>query len=251
MLKTRVIPLILFSGYSSIKSINFTNFRKIGSLVTTCRIYAARGVDELILLDINASSECRNPDFSVIEEIASELFMPITFGGGIKTLEHAGYALRTGADKVSINSAALSNPKLISDIAKKFGSQACVVSIDVKKIRNQSFIYSNNKVCDFMSLASWVKEVEDRGAGEILLNSVNNDGLMTGYDIELIKYLTEIVKIPIIAAGGGGAVEHFTEAILNGGAQAVAAGSVFHFTNLTPKDIKKYMEQSGIPVRLD
>lgn len=251
MLKHRVAPLILLTGYNVVKSIQFSAFRTIGNPISVCRVYESRGVDELILLDIRASMEGRGPNLDIVRDIAGECFMPLTIGGGITSVEDARNVLRAGADKVAINSHALKNPRLISEIAGEFGSQCCVVSIDAKKNGSKYEIYvSGGKKSTGIEVSKWVQVAESLGAGEILINSIDSDGCMSGYDIGLIKAVSDFVKIPVIAAGGAGTPADLVVAVIEGGASAVAAGSMYHFTNTTPIEAKIAMDKAGIPVRL-
>lgn len=252
MLKTRLIPTLLFKDYSLVKSVKFADYRMVGNPIQSVRVYNARNVDELIFLDIAASDDGRDPLFTVIEEIANECFMPLTVGGGIRTIDHIRHTLQVGADKVAINTAALKNPLFISEASTKFGKQAIVVSIDVfQKSPGIYKVRTSDKTHTLsLELGNWLKQVEKLGAGEILLTSIDRDGTMTGYDIELIKLATQTVTIPMIASGGAGIPQHCIEAIKTGGAAAVAAASIFHFTQYTPYMIKKSMNEAGIPVRL-
>ncbi len=252
MLKTRVLPVVLLTGYNVVKSIRFSTFRTLGNPITVCRIYNARGVDELVLLDIRATPENRQPSLEIISDITSECFMPLTVGGGVKTLKHARDLLRYGADKVAINTAAVENPALITELSRELGAQCVVVSIDAKKQDDGSYrvtTHSGAKVTD-LRVEEWAAEAERLGAGEILLNSIDQDGVMQGFDIDLIRSVTAKVSIPVVACGGAGVPEHFSTAVLDGEADAVAAASIYHFTRTTPREVKESMQQHGIPVRL-
>lgn len=252
MLKTRVLPIVLLTGYNVVKSIKFSTFRTLGNPITVSRVYDSRGVDELVLLDIRATTEDRGPNIEIISDIAGECFMPLTVGGGIKTVEQAREIIRSGADKISINTAAVENPQLIEDLSKEFGAQCVVVSIDCKKNPDGTtsvYTHSGKKKTDLDPI-QWAKGAEQRGAGEILLNSIDQDGIMKGFDIELIKSITAAVKIPVISCGGAGEPKDFLSAIKEGGASAVAAASIFHFTSNTPKSVKEYLRDHKIPVRL-
>jgi imidazole glycerol-phosphate synthase subunit HisF len=251
MLKHRVLPLVLLTGYNVVKSIQFSTFRTLGNPITICRVYESRGVDELVLLDIRAAVEKRGPNLDIIRDISGECFMPLTIGGGITSVEQVREILRAGADKVAVNTAAVENPQLIYDIAHEFGSQCCVVSIDVKKTDAGYEVYTHGgKRPSGKTPTEWAQEAERLGAGEILLNSVDRDGMMQGYDVDLIKSVTELVSIPLIAAGGAGSPEHFSDLFSSAHVSAVAAASIFHFTSYTPLDIKHELQSHGVAVRL-
>jgi imidazole glycerol-phosphate synthase subunit HisF len=249
MLRNRVIPIVLIDGFSVLKTINFKQRRNLGSPITVARTYNTRNVDELILLDIDASKQDRSIDLFTIQDIALELFMPLTIGGGIKTTQDIAQALAKGADRVSINTAALEKPQIIRESSYLFGSQCIVVSIDVHKVDGQYRIYSHvGKIFDY-DLFDWLQEVESLGAGEILLNNVDQDGLMAGIDRELIAKVAKRVSIPIIAAGGVANPQDCVGAIRSG-ASAIGVSSIFHFTSFTPDECKQCMAEHDIPVRL-
>jgi cyclase len=252
MLKYRVLPLVLLTGYNVVKSINFSTYRTLGNPITICQIYQSRGVDELVLLDIRAAVEGRGPNIDIIRDVSSECFMPLTIGGGITNLEQVRNILRAGADKVSINSSAIETPQLIVDISGEFGSQSCVVSIDAKRIKQGVYeVYTHGgKRSTGRSPADWAQEAQVLGAGEILLNSIDRDGTMQSYDIDLLKSVTNVVSIPVVMAGGAGEPKHFPPAFIEGKASAVAAASIFHFTSTTPMDVKQELLKSGLAVRL-
>ena len=245
------MPLVLLTGYNVVKSIQFGTYRTLGNPITVCRVYESRGVDELLLLDIRATTEKRGPGLDIIRDIAGECFMSLTVGGGISTLEQAREILRNGADKVAINSAAISNPGLIAEISQEFGAQCVVVSIDVKQHADGSYeVYSHGgKQPTGLDPLAWACEVDGRGAGEILLNSIDRDGMMQGYDLALLKSVSEAISTPLIAAGGAGEPRHFTEAFIEAKVDAVAAGSIYHFTSHTPRSVKTELASHGIPVR--
>ncbi len=215
------------------------------------KVYNLREVDELILLDISAQSEGRPPDYISVSEFSQECFVPLTVGGGITSIDQVKNLLRAGADKVSINTEAYKNPGLISDIADTFGAQCVVASIDVRK--NAQGFYECFSQCGQQptgwELVEWAKKVEKLGAGEILVTSIENDGMMQGYDLELIKAVTDSVGIPVIASGGAGSYQHFYDAIIEANASAVAAASIFHFTEQTPLQAKLFLSDKGVPVR--
>jgi len=248
MLRHRVIPIVLLDGYSVVKTIRFDIRRNLGNPITVARIYNTRNVDELILLDIDASKEGRHIDFFTIEDIASECFMPLTVGGGLNNCEEIEMILKKGADKVVLNTAALKNPDIIRESSSHFGSQCIVVSIDVKKVNENYTVFSHAGLKKDIDLVQWCKTAEDLGAGEILLNSVNLDGTMTSYDNSLIGLVSSEVNIPVIACGGAARPENCVEAIKSG-ASAVAMASMFHFTDYTPQICRDKMRESNIPVR--
>jgi len=251
MLKVRIMPTLLWKNFGLVKGEGFDSWRRIGTVMPAIKVYNRREVDELVLLDITASDEGRDPDYESVAEFAAECFVPLTVGGGIRNLEQIKLLLRAGADKVAINTAAYKNPTLITDIAQRFGSQCVVVSIDVKRHpdgRYECFSLSGTQA-EGKDPISWAKEVELLGAGEILLTSIERDGVMQGYDLDLIQQVTQAVNIPVIASGGAGAYEDFYRALTEAGASAVAAASMFHFTEQTPLEAKQYLQAKGLPVR--
>ncbi|HXH73883.1 MAG TPA: imidazole glycerol phosphate synthase cyclase subunit [Bacteriovoracaceae bacterium] len=250
MLRHRIIPVVLIDGFSVLKTIQFDVRRNLGSPVTVARTYNTRNVDELILLDIDASKQNRSIDKFTIMDIASELFMPLTVGGGIKTVEDIQTALKMGADKVSLNSEALKNPSLISEGSRVFGRQCIVVSIDIKKDGNEYKIYSHDlKKIINIDPFEWAVKAQQMGAGELLINSVDNDGVMGGPDLELLEKFRHLVTIPIIAQGGIARPQDCVD-MIHAGASAIAAASIFHFTGFTPDDCKQEIHKSGLPARL-
>lgn len=252
MLKTRVIPTLLYKDDSLVKGVAFDSWRTIGSAMQAVKVYNMRGVDELVFLDVAASAEGRVVDFSLIDEIADECFMPLTVGGGVRSTNNVRELLKVGADKVSINTAAVLNPKLISEAAKVFGSQCVVVSIDSKKHTSGDYevFIKAGKAPTGINPVDLAKKAESLGAGEILLTSIERDGTMQGYDLELIKKVTEAVSIPVIASGGAGSYEDMEKAIKHSGASAVAASSIFQFTHSTPLEAKTYLKSKNINVRI-
>jgi imidazole glycerol-phosphate synthase subunit HisF len=251
MLKTRVIPCMLFDGFSLVKTIRFSNSRNLGNPTQAARVYNSRNVDELIFIDLKASQEKRLPFFSIIEEVFKECFMPLTVGGGIHSIKTAEKLLRIGADKICINSEAIDNPKFITRSAKKFGSQSLVVSIDVKTVNKNHYVFSEKGKKNTRVLATdWAKKVQDKGAGEIFLTSVDQDGVMEGYDLALIKKVTRAVSIPVIVCGGAGKARDVVDAVKIGGANAVSFASMLHYTENTPNSIKEKMNKANIPVRI-
>jgi cyclase len=249
MLRHRVIPLVLIDGFSVLKTANFEERRNLGSPITVARTYNTRNIDELILLDIDASKDKRSIDKFTVMDIASELFMPLTVGGGIKTLSDIEQVLKMGADKVAINTAVIDDINFLQEASKTFGKQCLVVSIDVVLENKIYKIYSHSlkKSLDF-NLLEFCQRVEKNGAGELLINSVNRDGTQTGVDLVLTHLISELVSIPVIIAGGISSPKNCAEAI-HSGASAVAAASLFHFTSITPDDCRIEMGSQGIPVR--
>lgn len=250
MLKVRVIPTILWKNESIVKGVGFDSWRRIGTILPAIKVYTARQVDELIILDITATIDNREPDYDEIENFSRECFVPLTIGGGIKNINQVKKILRAGADKVSINSAAYETPELITEIASAFGTQCIVASIDAKKMKSGYKCFKNcAKIETPYEVSEWAQKLEKLGAGEILITSIERDGTMSGYDNELIKSVAENVKIPVIASGGAGSYEDMLCALNDGGASAIAAASMFHFTQKTPVEAKKYLSEKGISVR--
>lgn len=253
MLKTRIIPILLFKNpeIGLVKSIQFNRMRTVGNPVNAARVYNSRNVDELIFLDIGARRDSRPINLRAVKEIFNECFMPLTVGGKVESLTDVRTLLLAGADKVSVNTAAIENPYLISEIATSYGNQCIVVSIDAKKTPDGYKVFSHaGQYPTGLDPVSWAKQAEKLGAGEILINSVDRDGTMTGYDIQLVRMVAAAVKIPVIAAGGAGEPDHFVQVIKKTGVSAVAAASIFHFTQYTPQSVKLDMQTAGIPVRL-
>ena len=251
MLKARVIPTILWKDIGIVKGIGFNSWRRVGSLLPAIKVYNTRQVDELVIVDITATDQQREPDYEVIDEIADECFVPLTVGGGVKSIDHIKKLLRAGADKVAINSGCFNDPEIVSRGADLFGTQCMVISIDVfKHPDGRAECYKNSgKIATGKHPVEWAKEMEMRGAGELLITSIVNDGAMTGYDIELIKSVAQEVRIPVIASGGAKDYEDMYQALTFAGASAVAAASMFHFTEQTPLEAKHYLGRKGILVR--
>lgn len=251
MLKIRVIPTLLMKDAGLVKGVGFNSWRGIGSVLPAIKVYNTREVDELIIMDITATNAQREPDYESISDYSSECFVPLTVGGGISNIEQIKQLLRVGADKVSINTAAYYQPDLIREAAIHFGSQCIVASIDASRNDNGTYdCYSHaGTKSTGKEAVEWAQQLEQLGAGEILITSINRDGCMEGYDLELIQLVAGCVNIPVIASGGAGNYKHFQEAIQIGKASAVAAASMFHFTEQTPKEAKKFMTSIGIPVR--
>ncbi len=252
MLKIRVIPVLLYDGYILVKTVRFLMPRNIGVPVQSARVFNSREVDELIFLDINATKENRDIDLEIVREVALECFMPLTIGGGVRSVDGIRQLLKAGADKVAINSQAIKRPSFIKEASNIFGAQCIVVSIDAKKIGDGMYeVYSEGgKKPTGLDVVDWAKRVGVLGAGEILLNSIDNDGVMRGYDLELIRLVSNAVSIPVIACGGAGKLQDFVDAVKVGGTSAVAAASIFQYTQTTPMNIKEHMAKEGIPTRI-
>ena len=249
----RIIPCLDVNNGRVVKGVNFVNLIDAGDPVAIAKAYDQAGADELVFLDITASSDNRSTVTDMVRRVAEKVFIPFTVGGGIRTVEDLRAILREGADKVSVNSAAIMNPQLISDAAEKFGSQCVVVAIDAKRREDGSGwnIYKNGGRVDMgMDAVEWAMKAERLGAGEILLTSMDCDGTKAGYDIALTRTISENVSIPVIASGGAGALEHFYDAVTEGKADAVLAASLFHFKELEICEVKKYLRSRGISVRL-
>lgn len=253
MYAKRVIPCLDVKDGRVVKGVNFVNLIDAGDPVSCAKAYDAAGADELVFLDITASSDARDTVTDMVEKVAKSVFIPFTVGGGIRTVEDFRKILNAGADKVSVNSAAIKNPQLISDAAKKFGSQCVVCAIDAKRKAEGAGweVYLNGgRVNTGLDAVEWAKEAERLGTGEILLTSMDCDGTKAGYDIELTKAVSESVKIPVIASGGAGEMEHFLNAFRDGKADAVLAASLFHFNEIKIKDLKDYLKEKGESVRI-
>jgi cyclase len=251
MVKIRVIPTLLYKDLGLVKGIGFDSWRRIGSVVQSIKVYNLREVDELVFLDITANSEGRPPEFASVDDYADDCFMPLAVGGGIRTAEDVRKLLKVGADKVVINTEAIRNPEIIREVARRFGSQCLIVSIDARKLPSGShevFTHSGREATG-MDPVTIARRAEEMGAGEIIVTSIERDGTMTGYDIDLIRSVSSAVSIPVIASGGGGEFQDFVDAVNLGNASAVAAAAIFHFTQVTPLEVKQYMKEAGINVR--
>lgn len=249
----RIIPCLDVTGGRVVKGVNFVNLIDAGDPVEIAAAYDKAGADELVFLDITASSDNRETQNEMVRKVAERVFIPFTVGGGIRTVDDFKRILREGADKVSVNSAAIMNPNLISEAAIKFGSQCVVLAIDAKRREDGGWnIYKNGGRIDMgIDAVEWAIKAEKLGAGEILLTSMDCDGTKAGYDIELTRTIAENVKIPVIASGGAGNMEHFKEALTEGKAEAALAASLFHFKELEIKEVKRYLQGQGVPVRLE
>lgn len=253
MLTKRVIPCLDIKEGRVVKGVNFVNIRDAGDPVEIASYYDKAGADELTFLDINASHENRGILIDVVRKVAACVFIPFTVGGGIRTVDDFYAMLMAGADKVSVNSAAIKKPQLIADAAKQFGSQCVVTAIDCKKNPDRGGwdVYLNGgRINTGLDALEWATKAESLGTGEILLTSMDKDGTKDGYDLEITRLISERVNIPVIASGGAGKMEHFSEAIIEGKADAVLAASLFHFREIAIHDLKQYMKTQGIPVRL-
>jgi cyclase len=251
MLKIRIIPTLLWKQFGLVKGTQFDSWRRVGPVLPAIKVYNQRDVDELVLVDITATPLNNPPDLESIADFSQECFVPLTVGGGINNIKQVQQLLRSGADKIIINSAAYNTPTLVTDIAQRFGTQCVVASIDARRTSPNTWeCYSHSgSLKTGRCVREWAKELQERGAGEILITSIDNDGMMQGYDLELIHAVSDCVKIPVIASGGAGNYQHLIEAVKISGASAVAAASMFHFTEQTPVGAKLAMQQAGIPVR--
>ncbi|MBQ5676545.1 MAG: imidazole glycerol phosphate synthase subunit HisF [Lachnospiraceae bacterium] len=249
----RIIPCLDVHAGRVVKGVNFVNLQDAGDPVAIAEAYDKAGADELVFLDITASSDARQTVVDMVRRVAEKVFIPFTVGGGIRTVDDFKAILREGADKISINSSAINTPELISQAADKFGSQCVVVAIDAKRRADGSGwnIYKNGGRIDVgIDAVEWAMKVEMLGAGEILLTSMDCDGTKAGYDIELTRKIAESVSIPVIASGGAGSLEHFKDAFVDGKAEAALAASLFHFKELEIKQVKEYLRNEGISVRI-
>ena len=245
MLAKRIIPCLDIKDGQTVKGTNFVNLRHAGDPVEMGKAYSRQGADELVYLDITASHEGRKTFTQLVTRIAQEINIPFTVGGGINELSDVDRLLNAGADKVSINSAALRRPEFIDEIANHFGSQVCVVAIDAKETEKGWHCYLTER-----NLFDWAKEANERGAGEILFTSMNHDGVKTGYANEALRQLSDSLSIPVIASGGAGSKEHFRDTFINGHSDAALAASVFHFGEILIPELKEYLQEEGINVRL-
>ncbi len=252
MLAKRIIPCLDLKEGKVVKGINFLNLIDAGDPVETAKRYNEMGADEIVFLDITASSDARNIMLDVISKAAEEVYIPLTVGGGLRTVGDIKKILRAGADKVSVNSAAIKNPNLISEGAELFGSQCICLAIDAKKNKDGKYkVYLNGgRVETELDAVEWAYKGQSLGAGEILLTSMDADGTKDGYDLQLTKAVSSAVNIPVIASGGAGKLEDFKTVLTVGGADAALAASLFHFKELTIEEVKKYLAKEGVPIRL-
>ena len=252
MLKNRIIPCLDVKNGRVVKGINFVDLKDAGDPVEQAKIYSDGGADEICFLDITASNENRNTIYEVVEKTSKKCFVPLTVGGGVRSVDDINKLLNCGADKVSINTAAVKNVDFVKDAANKFGSQCIVVAIDAKKVsenRWEVFTHGGRNKTGIDAI-QFAKQVEANGAGEILLTSMDKDGTKSGYDIDLLKKITQNSSIPVIASGGVGTLDHFYDGIVNGGASAVLAASIFHYGKFKIKDVKEYLNSKNVSVRL-
>ena len=250
MLKKRIIPCLDIRDGRTVKGVNFVDIRDAGDPVELAKRYVQEGADELVFLDITATHENRKTLSVLVEKISREINIPFTVGGGINSLADVSVIIKAGADKVSINSSAVKHPELITEIAEQFGSQCVVVAIDTKFIVNEWIVYVHGgRIPTLLKTMDWVKQVEYAGAGEILLTSMNNDGMKTGFALDITNAVSQAVNIPVIASGGAGTKEHFKEVFLQTKASAALAASIFHFGEIPIPDLKNYLQTEKIPVR--
>ena len=251
MLKIRIMPTLLYKDVGLVKGVGFDSWRRVGGAMQSINVYNMREVDELVFLDIAATQDGRPPDFELIDDLADECFVPLAVGGGITTLDDVQRLLMVGADKVVVNTAAIDRPAIVREIAERFGSQCIVVSIDARRELNgehRVYVESGRRATDLDPVRA-ARRAEASGAGEILITSIERDGAMEGYDFDLIRAVSGAVSIPVIASGGAGCYGHLADS-LAAGASAVAAASIFHFTEQTPREAKRYLRARGYPVRL-
>jgi cyclase len=248
--KLRIIPILLLKSGRMVKGKQFSDFRDTGDPIYASRIYNAQFVDELIFLDIDATNEKRETNFSIIEEVSKECFMPLTIGGGVSTVEDIRKLLSSGADKVVINTEALNNPEFIRKAANIFGSQCIIIGIDVRKENGEYVIYSNSgKVKSNIPLVQYISKVEELGAGEIFINSIDNDGMMKGYDNELIKVVMNSTNLPVIACGGAGNFMHLVQSYNETKVSALAMASIYHFGDNNPVRARSYLKNQDVPIK--
>jgi cyclase len=251
MLTKRIIPCLDIKDGRTVKGVNFVNIRDAGDPVELGSLYAKQGADELVFLDISATNEQRKTFASLVKDIARHINIPFTVGGGISSVADVAPLLEAGADKVSINSSAVKNPDLINELSKAFGSQCIVLAIDARKINNQWIVHTHGgKNPTDKKLFSWAKEGQERGAGEILFTSMDHDGTKNGFAVDALNKLNNLLSIPIIASGGAGKAEHFIDAFVLGNADAALAASVFHFGEISVPELKTFLKNKGIDVRL-
>ena len=251
MLAKRIIPCLDIKDGRTVKGVNFENLRDAGDPVELAKLYAAEGADELVFLDITATHERRKTLAELVARIAANINIPFTVGGGISSVDDVQVLLKNGADKVSVNSAAVRNPQLINDIADRFGSQCLVLAIDAKEVAGQWKVFLNGgRLETELDLFVWAKEAEQRGAGEILFTSMNHDGTKNGFANEALARLSSTVNIPIIASGGAGAMPHFVDTFMQGKADAALAASIFHFKEIGIPELKEFLAKEGIVVRV-
>ncbi len=250
MLKTRIIPSLLWKDFGLVKGVGFDSWRRVGPIVPAVRVYARRDVDELLVLDIAASQKGSGPDYELVSEVADEATVPLTVGGGVSSEDHVARLLESGADKIVINTAAYDDLRLIERCAHRFGAQCIVLSIDYRSTPSGPKCYSHSgTLATDWSPPEWARIGEESGAGEILLTSIERDGTMQGYDVATLLSVTSAVTVPVIASGGAGAPTDMLAAVQQGHASAVAAASIYHFTQQTPREMRDFLRENGVPVR--
>ena len=250
MLTKRIIPCLDIKDGRTVKGVNFVGLRDAGDPVELAARYAIEGADELVFLDITATVEKRKTLVDLVKRVAAEINIPFTVGGGISTIEDVSALLNAGADKISINSSAVKRPELINDLAKEFGSQCVVVAIDTRFVNGEHVVHVHGgRTATELRTIPWAKEVEERGAGEILLTSMDHDGTKAGFANELTSEISEMLSVPVIASGGAGNMEHFVHVFTTGKADAALAASIFHFKEILVPDLKKYLRENNIPIR--
>ena len=251
MVKVRIIPCLDVKDGRVVKGINFIDLIDAGDPVEQAKHYSENGADEICFLDISASIEQRDTMVNVVRKTANEVFIPLTVGGGISSVENIQSLLKAGADKVSINSAAINEPDIVKKSSEYFGNQCIVIAVDAKKIDNDWYVFSHGgtKKTDLLAL-NWIENVQKLGAGEILLTSMDKDGTKSGFDIDLLKKVSEFLEIPLIASGGVGNLNHFYEGVAKGNANALLAASVFHFNEISIKEVKEYLLKKNIEIRI-
>lgn len=251
MLKRRIIPCLDIKNGRTVKGVNFINLRDAGDAVELAKSYVEQGADELVFLDITATIENRKTLAVLVERIAAEINIPFTVGGGINTVEDVGVLIRAGADKISVNSSAVRRPGLISEVASQFGNQCVVVAVDTKFIGNEwTVVIDGGRTPAGLETISWARRVEELGAGEILLTSMNNDGTKAGFSVDITGEVSSRVNIPVIASGGAGTMEHFRDVFFNTSCSAALAASIFHFGEIRIPDLKNYLKNENIEVRI-
>jgi cyclase len=248
MLKVRIIPILTFNGFALVKTKKFSNPRMVGNAVQAARVYNSRGVDELVFIDINASKQSRKINYKIVNDVIKECFMPVTIGGGIETLDDINNLLQIGADKIILKRKALCDSEFIKIASNFFGSQCISLAVDVKKVGDAYMVYNEYGIT--ISMIDYIKKGQDLGAGEILLNSVDRDGMMAGFDINMVNKAMQVTSLPLVAIGGGGDLTHYKELFTKTDCAAVGSASIFHFTQFTPLDIKYELKSVGKLVRI-
>lgn len=249
MLKVRIIPVLTFNGFGLVKTKQFSNPRMVGNPVQAARVYNSRGVDELIFLDIFSTKQNRQINLKIVQDVIKECFMPVGIGGGVKSIEDINLLLRIGADKVVIKSEALLNPDFIQEASHYFGAQCISIAVDAYKNEENEYMVYNQEGIE-ISVVDFIQRMQEKGAGEIVLNSVKHDGMMEGFEIDLLKLVEQNTNLPIVMVGGAGNLMHFEELFSQTNCEAVGASSIFHFTQHTPLDIKNTIKSIGKPVRI-